>query len=81
MTCLKIMNCGMLSPGQINPTNRSTALTEKLPHENGDVPECAILQLCARNAGHLMRHYCAPLFYSSNATNYKAPEHVHTQLL
>jgi len=49
MPSLKIMNCGVLSPGQIKQTNRITVLTEKLPHENGDVPECAILQLRARN--------------------------------
>jgi hypothetical protein len=78
MTCLKIMNCWMLSPGQINSTNRNTVLTEKLRHETGDVPECAI-QLCARNAGHLMRHDCTPSCYLANATNYKAPEHVHTR--
>jgi hypothetical protein len=81
MICLKIMNCGVLSPGQINPTNSVTVLTEMLPHENGDVPESAILQLRAYNADHLMRHDCTPLRYLANATNYKVPEHVNTQLL
>ena len=43
MPCLKTMNCGLLPPEQIYPTNRTTVLMEKLPQENGDVPGCALL--------------------------------------
>lgn len=82
MICLNIMNCGVLSPGQINPTNRITVLTEKLPHENGDVPDCAILQLRARNPEppDASRLYTIMLF-SECYEFCKAPEHVNTQLL
>jgi hypothetical protein len=81
MLGLKILNSGVLSPGQINSTNRITVLTEKLPHGNGDVPECAILPLRASNPGLLMRHDCIPLSYLEKSTNYKAPEHVDSRLL
>jgi hypothetical protein len=81
MPCLKITNYGVLSPGQINTTNRITVLTEKLPQENGDVPGCALLPLRARSPSHLTRLDCIPLCYLANVTNYKAPEHVNTQLL
>ena len=81
MPCLKIMNCGVLSPAEFNQTNRITVLTEKLPQEIGDVPGCALLPLRARNPGHLMRHDFIPLCYLANVTNYKAAEHFNTQLL
>ena len=81
MSCLKLMNCGVLSPGQINPTNRITVLTEKLPQEKGDVPGCALLPLRARNPGQLLRLDTIPLCYLANATTYEAPEHFNTQLL
>lgn len=80
MPCLKIMNCGVLSPGQINPSTRITVLTEKLPQENGDLPEFALLPIRARNSGHLKRHDCTPLCHLANVMNYKAPEHVNTHL-
>jgi len=72
----------VLSPGQIDPTNRITVLTEMLPHENVDVPECAILQLRAGNPEppDASRLYTIMLF-SEYYEFYKAPEHVDTQLL
>jgi len=53
-----------------------------LPHENVDVPECAILQLRAGNPEppDASRLYTIMLF-SEYYEFYKAPEHVDTQLL